>query len=111
MIVKLRVLISLKTYAMTRASGSRQKRRRRTAVKVVNDVVTGRPQLSRNTRTRHKTTALQRNHLVDMRMTVEQRRDPIFHEHVDFSIGQKASQCEERRRGKHRVANRPQTHQ
>src|SRR5204863_527445 len=44
-------------------------------------------------------------------MTVEQRRDPIFDENIDLSIGQKASECEDRGRGEHGIANRAQTYQ
>ena len=92
--MKLRVLISLEPDSMRRTRGSRQKRRRRSTVKVVNNVVICRPELSRDTRAGHHTAALQFNYVIDMRMIVEQRRDPIFHENIDLGVWQEALQSE-----------------
>jgi len=94
-IVKLGVLIGLKTYAVTCASGASQKRRGCSTVKVVNNVVTGRSQFSRDASTRDEAAALQRDDLVHVGMIVEQRCNPILHEDVDLNVWQKASQSEE----------------
>ena len=92
--MKLRVLISLETDSMWGTGGPRQKRCRRSTVKVVNNVVICRPELSRDACAGHHTAALQFDYVIDMRMIVEQRRDPIFNENIDLGMWQKTLQSE-----------------
>ena len=111
MIVKLRVLIGSEADAMWRPGRSRQKRRGRSTVKVVNDVVIRRPELARDACARHEPATFQRDHVTDVWMIVEQRRDPVFDENVDLCLWQEPLQREDRRRGENCVANRSQANQ
>ena len=95
MIVQLGVLIRLKADSMTRACRSRQKRRRCAAVQVVDDVVTGGSQFTREARSCHHATAFEHDHIVNVRMIRKQRRNPILDEYVDLRVRQKSFQREE----------------
>lgn len=95
MIVQLRVLIGLKPDAMARASRSRQERRGGPTVKVVDHVVTSRPDLPRHAcACGEPAAAFEDDNIVDVRMPIEHWRDPIFDEDVDLSIRQKPFQRE-----------------
>ena len=78
MIMKLSVLIRLETDAMPCTRGSRQKRRGRAAVKVVDHIVVRSSKLACDTRSRHQSAGLHHDHVVNVRMIIEDRRDPIL---------------------------------
>ena len=90
MIVQACVLVTRIAHSMARSSCSRKQRRRRTAVQVVNNVVTGGAEFTRRASARDQAAAFQHDDLVDMRMTVEQRRDPVFHQNVNLNARKKA---------------------
>src|SRR5688572_10083202 len=96
-IVQLRVLISLVADAMPRSTCARQKSCGGSAVKVVDHVVTSCSYLPCNARSRYEAAAIENHDVVEVWMIVEHGRDPVFHQNVDLSAWQEASQREERR--------------
>jgi len=91
MIVKLCVLISLQPHAMARACCPCQECGSCSAVKVVDHVITGRPDLLGGSRACDQTTAFQDDDVVGVRVIVEHRRDPIFDENVDLCVREEPS--------------------
>jgi len=91
---------------MTRTGRARQKSRRRSAVKVVDDVVTRRPDLPRQSRSWNHAAPFEHHDVVCMRVTFQHGRDPVFNEDVDLCVRQEPAQREQRRRRKHGVADR-----
>ena len=110
MVMQARVLISLVTDAMLCASGTCQQRRGGTAVQVINDVVVVGAQLTRNTRARRSTLALESNDIIRVWKSVEHGRHPVFEQNIDARVRQESFKREEGRSCQHRVADGTQAH-
>ncbi len=83
--MKLRVLVSLEADPVTSPGGSRQKSRRCTTVKIVNNVVIARAEFTRNPRPTHQPPAFEHHYVVDVWVMIEYRRHPVFNENVDLN--------------------------
>ena len=109
-IVQARVLIMFEADAMLRAGCARQKRRRRAAVQVVNNVVMRRAQLARGAGASSRAIPRKRNYSINQTRPVQHGRDPVFQQNVDLRAGQEAPQGKKRGRHQHGIANRAQAH-
>ena len=94
MIMELRVLKTLKADAMTRARGTSQKGRSGSAVEVVNNVVIRRSNFSRDACASHQSSSFKCDDVVDVWMTAQKWRNPVFHEHINLNVRQKSLQSE-----------------
>ena len=84
------VLIGLVTDAMFCASSTRQQRRGRAAVEVVNDVVVVGAQFTGNSRARRSALALESDDIIRVGKSIEYGRHPVFEQNVDARVRQKS---------------------
>jgi hypothetical protein len=92
--MKLRVLITLKPDAMTRARDTSQKGRSGSTVKVVNNVVVSSSNFARDPGASQQSSSFKHNDVVDVWMAVQQWCNPVFNQHVNLNVWQKSLQSE-----------------
>ena len=109
--MKLCVLITFKTHAVRCTGSTRQKRCRRSAVKVIDYVVTRGSQCTCRACSCPQTASLKHHNSIYMGMMVQHGRNPVFNENVDLGVWQKAFQRKNGRCGENGVADRSQSDQ